>query len=1436
MTFRTSHRFGPSLNLLARTTKWLALLCLGLALLASAGYWAAREFLWPRIDLIRPVLLKHLSELVSRPLEVERIDSQWSGLNPALRFVGVVLRDERGVAVLTVPHLDAEVSWRSVMSAEPRFSRVSLQSPQIALVRSADGLWTLGGMALQADAAQPSPVLRWLLAQTEFTLQGATVQWRDLAARDGLVAAPAVGADPVAGATSDPALPVLGAGAERIVKAIDFSLQNAGRNHRITMRVGAIDQSLQGFALEGNFSRPLFVDDEKLSQWSGTLNGTLQGLELAQLARHVALPEPFGAGNASGSLTLTINPEQKGKLRTGKARAQIELNRMVLAPVAQENGATPKQPPDAAPATGRLQLEVGLVASDNAWSLSLDRLQLGRPGESVVQLSSSGAELVFERADWQPRAGQLRVGRFEVAAAMPLLMRLPLSEDLRETLRQRRPHGNVLEGTARWSRDKAGQLDWEANAKIERAGFAPVPAAPDGIGSPGLNNLSGQVQLSGRGARFNLSASDAVLIFPGLFADPTVRLDQITADLSWDAPRRTLQIRQLRLANADLAGELNGTWRAASTADDTAGAQGPGVVDLSARLLRAEAKQIRRYLPLAMGPALRNWLSAALVGGQARDAKLRLVGDLRRFPFVKPDEGTFRVNVPVKDVELAYAPEWPVAEKLTGELIFERNGMTGKFDSGQIYGVRFNAVNAVIPDFERSVLRLQLTGAGPAPDLLRFLHDSPLHEQFDDFTADTSASGDARLNLQLNLPILQLERTTLEGAVQLAGNTFTMDPTLPPLSQVGGRIEFSERGFALRELRGLFLGGPIALEGDTQSVSAPALAKENTARLPSKSPIALRASGAMSLIALRRYLDNAILRRLRGNVRYEAQLDLFRQGSRLRVQSNLVGLGSELPPPFAKAPATAWPMTLDLRPRAEEVEEASPASPDASVGGRGAASAGANKGDLISVRLGDAIQMAFERRRDPRTQKLIPHRGTLAVRSEPALPESGFAVRVETDLVDLDQWSKVFGDAGNAADPVQNAAESDTETGLMTVLPSVVNIRAKELVIAGRHVQDVVVGATRAGGYWRANLRSRGIDGYFNWRDALPGQPMGTLTARFGRLVIPESRRGDVASLLAETMPERLPGLDVAAEEFVLGETNLGALQLMASNAGTANEPVWQIDTLNLRPPGGRLQATGRWSAEGGSGARSPVRPEDRVTRLNFDLEVDDAARLLAAQGLVDVLRGGSGRLNGEIAWKGLPMVWDTKSLGGQFSIELGRGQFLKADPGLAKLIGVLNLQSLPRRLTLDFRDVFAEGFAFDRISGRVAVKDGVARTDDLRMIGTAALVSIQGTADIGLETQNLVVEVVPQLNAGIGSLAYAAVVNPAIGLGSLLANFLLREPLQSLFAYTVDVRGPWADPVVVRRERRSIAPAPLAPSGEAPTAAPAPRKPTPGPTPKRLK
>ncbi|MBA3774031.1 MAG: TIGR02099 family protein, partial [Ramlibacter sp.] len=213
---------------------------------------------------------------------------------------------------------------------------------------------------------------------------------------------------------------------------------------------------------------------------------------------------------------------------------------------------------------------------------------------------------------------------------------------------------------------------------------------------------------------------------------------------------------------------------------------------------------------------------------------------------------------------------------------------------------------------------------------------------------------------------------------------------------------------------------------------------------------------------------------------------------------------------------------------------------------------------------------------------------------------------------------------------------------------------------------------------------------------------------------------------------------------------------------------------------------------------------ERRRTAMKFRLDIADSGQLLARFGMKDVVRRGKGRMEGQVAWLGSPLSLNYPSLDGAFYVSVEGGQFLKAEPGLAKLLGVLSLQSLPRRLALDFRDVFTEGFAFDFVRGDVTIEDGIAATNNLQMKGVNAAVLMEGRADIARETQDLKVVVVPEIDAGTAALV-ATVINPAIGLGTFLAQLFLRQPLIRAATQEFHIDGTWADPRVTRVKRRPV-------------------------------
>lgn len=373
-------------------------------------------------------------------------------------------------------------------------------------------------------------------------------------------------------------------------------------------------------------------------------------------------------------------------------------------------------------------------------------------------------------------------------------------------------------------------------------------------------------------------------------------------------------------------------------------------------------------------------------------------------------------------------------------------------------------------------------------------------------------------------------------------------------------------------------------------------------------------------------------------------------------------------------------------------------------------------------------------------------------------------------------------------------------------------LKANSLIAKDRHLHQVQAGGTYEDGRWRVNIDADELSGHVVFEPAMPGlsDQAGQLFARLSRLNLQPSNAREVESLL-EAPPTSLPALDIVVDSLVLRGKPMGRVEIEAVNTdkGLAQTPAareWQLKKFNIDLPEGTLRSTGRWLAarEG-----SPW----RKTEMNFVLDVRDAGALLTRLGTPDALRGGTGQLEGVVSWQGSPLNLHYPSLNGHLDVRMGRGQFLKADPGVAKLLGVLSLQALPRRLLLDFRDVFAQGFAFDSVQGDVTIVHGMANTRNLQIKGVNALVQLDGSADLARETQKLRVHILPIVDTGTASLVAAIAVNPLVGLTTFIAQWLLQNPLARASAQEFLVDGSWANPQVTRVDQRPAqSPAPINP------------------------
>jgi uncharacterized protein YhdP len=358
----------------------------------------------------------------------------------------------------------------------------------------------------------------------------------------------------------------------------------------------------------------------------------------------------------------------------------------------------------------------------------------------------------------------------------------------------------------------------------------------------------------------------------------------------------------------------------------------------------------------------------------------------------------------------------------------------------------------------------------------------------------------------------------------------------------------------------------------------------------------------------------------------------------------------------------------------------------------------------------------------------------------------------------------------------------------------VVTLKTPQLRLFERDYSQVDVSLRPRDGGWQIGLNTREAVGDVFWKSAGEGWVEGN----FKRLVIkPAAEAGDGATTLINT----LPGMSLAVEDFYVGDKALGRLELKARN----DKGAWHLDNLSLQNPDGSLKGKGVWVNSG-----------RHQTRLDFELNTKDAGKLLDRLGHADAVRRGSAKMTGDLQWNGPLTGIHYPSLTGQLSVEAEKGQFNKLEPGVGKLLGLISLQSLPRRLTLDFRDIFSDGLAFDSIEGKLAVKKGIMRTSEpLRISGPAAQIEMQGETDLKSETQDLQVVVRPELG-GLAAVGAAALVNPVIGAAALVANTVLQKPLNRLFSYRYHVTGTWADPQVDKAGESSqeVKPAPVPEAG----------------------
>jgi len=1316
----------------------------------------------PHIQQWREPIEQRASKALGVPVRIGSIAVRSSGWVPSFELREVVLMDANNAPALRLPHVFAAISPRSLVSFELRFEQLLIDGAQLEVRRDASGRIFVAGLAFggaqTANDGTGSQAADWFFAQHEFVIRGGSLRWTDEQR----------GAEPLA------------------LTDLQLVVRNGLREHELRVDATPPPEWGDRFSATARFTQPLLARRGDWRRWSGSAYANLPRADVHALRQHVTLPFEIGEGIGALRAWLDVKDgEPQG------ATVDLALRAVTL-----------RLAPNVDPLVVE-EVEGRLIAQRSAegGSLALQHITF-ETGDNIRWPQGDMA------LSWRQREGQVVSGgefsaqRLDVGLMAQVASRVPFGAALRKLLADVAPKGLITDLATSWEGPLDAPARYRVKGTLANLALAAQPASEShGVGRPGLRGATVQLEATEAGGTARIAINGGGVDLPGVFDESMLSLDQLNAQLLWKIepvaaapgaasapPKLTVQVKEARFSNVDASGELSALWRtgAGAVAGAAKGGRFPGRLELDAKLTNGVAERVYRYLPTGMNKDTRDYLEHAIQSGRIASANFHVKGELAEFPFFSvrsSKDGEFRITARIENAGFAFVPTtpsyaspWPALAKTNVDLQLDRGVLDLRNGSTQIGGVEFPKVQVAIRNLDSAdpVLTLDGAGRGPLAEMLRIVNATPIGGWIDKALDASTASGPAELKLNLTIPLNKVEATGVKGSVALAGNDLRIGTDSPLLSGAKGRVDFTEKGFAVVGASAKIYGGDATFDGGSQP--------DGTVRF--------NGQGTVGVDGLRRATELGQLARaagsLAGQASYRASLGFVRGQPELSVTSNLVGLAINLPAPLAKsaeAPlAMRFSTTVDAGPAG-----ATPVPP---------------LRDTLRFELGNLLQASYLRELGADAPRVL--RGGIGVMEPAPQPASGVAASISLAKLVTDDW-QAAGDKLFGATDVRDAR--DASAGKSAYEPDTVALRVQELVAGQRRLTHVSAGLSQDAGVWRANVDADQLGGYVEYR--VPSRRGGAAAAggrvyaRLARLSLPKGEDEQVETLL-DQQPANMPALDVVVDDFELRGKRLGRVEVEAVNRSGPQGRDWQLSKFNITLPEAQLVATGHWAATGTPPARGVTGPDKAARRavMDFKLQISDSGALLGRLGTPGAIRGGKGQLSGQVAWLGSPFALDYESLAGQIRVAVDAGQFLKVEPGAARLLGVLSLQSLPRRLSLDFRDLFQEGFAFDSLTGDVKIGQGVAVTNNLRMRGVQALVLMEGNADIARETQDLRVVVVPEINAGTAALAYA-VINPAIGLGAFLAQALLKKPLTAAGTREFQVSGPWADPKVERVERK---------------------------------
>lgn len=1336
-------------------TKAIFWICVVASMLLVVLVLTVKYVVMPNIERYQGDIVSRAASATGMDVSASAIRGGWAGFRPYVELENVVLREpanatkrEAGSEALRLPRVQAALSWWSLFVGQIRFADVALTGPELALSRGKDGLIYFAGRALNQpqDVEDDGRLLEALLEQPGVSIHNATLTWTD---------------------ELTPGQPV---------KFTDVGLLLEKRTGGHAFGVVAIPPAGQARNVE---MRGTVNIGRESGRWkvAGSLYTVLNEANLAEIRQHITLPDALqsGFGNVRAWIDIdsTAAPLSSVPVATvaadttdGKAVAAFNPIRGITADVNLVNAraqlANDLAPLQIAKLAGRIEY----VALDGGFTVRSKALEF-RTREGVTSPAADFSVTLQHQSEVARATGEITANGIDLKVMTALLEYFPIGKEMRAGFARFSPRGVVQQSVFSWTGAPDNPITYKVKGKLTEFGSLTADSVP------GVSGFSGTMDGNEQGGRFAVTSKDLRLDAPLVFRVP-LTFSSLETEGEWKVTPELVELTLsgVKFANDDLAGEFSGRyWRYRADGPRAAEEKGPGSLDLKGKFERIKAIRVPDYLPNGIADT-RAYIESATRDGDVTSVDFILKGALYDFPYQHGKGGQFRIDAKVKDIDFRYLEGWPDANDINGTLTFENTRFEAKVDTAKIFNAPLRQTTVAIDDFSGSppVLTIQGTADARAEDMTRYLKESPLIENIGAFTRHVALEGPGKLELGLMFFLGSKQQARVNGKYAVTrgrAKVLALGERGVDITGLNGSVAFTESSVKSMGLAGVAFENPL-----TVSIAG-----------AGETPVTVDFNARADVTQLGDILPFRLPQQVAGTTDFTGRvLPKGADNVEVVIESTMAGIASTLPAPLAKRQDE----TRKLRVVFSNTGHASEKIRVTMAGNAPAATPAADNSDT-------RIDARFQRRFDARGMAKGGLFGGIASVGDPvgdsALPE-GMWLAGTMAYFDFDGWRAAFDTFSQA--PITGVSPKVDSAGARNESPIAgFDFKLGGLLAYGRPFKAMTLKGRHGSSGWHMNVDSVEASGDFTWRPAAFSD-RGLVRARLQRFTLTDETPALAATSASPAVPPPapiepgkepdFPALDIVAEKFTFKDHELGKLELRATPQGVN----WKIDQLNITNGHAKLEMQGLWQRygdpQGGSGRSQ--------TSMNLKMETSNLNALFNQFGYGDYLKGGDARLEGQLSWPGHVNQFQTGILSGNFKISASDGRFAKMDPGAGKLLGLMSLQSLPRRITLDFRDIFSEGLAFNKIEGDVKIANGIMSTDNFEIKGPAAYIKTSGEVSLPTELVNLKTKVSPLVGEG-AALGAAVFLTPVVGAGV----YAVSKLLEGVLSYELSITGPWDNP-----------------------------------------